>query len=160
MTDAPAVTYPVGRARPLALLLAGLWLAGALLTLALWWMPRAPLGGLAGGLLVGSLVATGAALLGFWRSQSARRLIWNGACWGLREGAIESAGDEVRVEVRLDAQRALLLRYRDPHRARPLWLWAQASSDAGRWHLLRCALYSSGKSAVRTAPAAAAEQRA
>lgn len=154
------MTYPVGRARPLALLLAGLWLAGALLTLALWWMPRAPLGGLAGGLLVGSLVATGAALLGFWRSQSARRLIWNGACWGLREGAIESAGDEVRVEVRLDAQRALLLRYRDPHRARPLWLWAQASSDAGRWHPLRCALYSSGKSAVRTTPVVAAESRA
>lgn len=154
------MTYPVGRARALALLLAGLWLAGALLTLALWWMPRAPLGGLAGGLLVGSLAATGAALLGFWCSQSARCLIWNGACWGLREGAIESVSDEVRVEVRLDAQRALLLRYRDPHRARPLWLWAQASSDAGRWHLLRCALYSSGKSAVRTAPAAAAEQRA
>ncbi len=55
------MTYPVGRTHALALLLAGLWLAGALLTLARWWMPRAPLGGLAGGLLVGSLVATGAA---------------------------------------------------------------------------------------------------
>ena len=46
------------------------------------------------------------------------------------------------------------------HFQRPLWLWAQASSDVGRWHLLRCALYSSGKSAVRAAPIAAAEPRA
>lgn len=149
MTDAPAVTYPVGRTPALAWLLAGLWLAGALLTLALWWTPRAPLGGLAGGLLLGSLVAVGVVLFGFWRGQRARSLIWDGACWGLREGAAESANDDTRVEVRLDVQHALLLCYHDPRRARPLWLWAQASSDARRWHLLRCALYSSGQSAAR-----------
>ena len=158
MTDAPAVTYPVGRTPALALLLVGLWSAGALVALVMVGLPGAPLGGWAGGLLLGSLLASAWGLWDFWRGQKARRLVWDGANWGLREDAAEFLDDEARVEVRLDVQRALLLSYRDPSRARPLWLWAQASSDAGRWHLLRCALYSSGKSAGRAAPDAAAAQ--
>ncbi len=153
MTDAPAVSYPVGRTPTLAIMLALLWLAG-LLPAAVIVRQQDGLGVFAIGL---GLLAAGAALSAFWRGQRARLLRWDGACWGLREGALESTSDEARVAVHLDLQRVLLLSYRDPQRARRSWLWAQASSDPQRWHLLRCALYSSAKSVARSESEAGAE---
>lgn len=155
MTDAPAVTYPVGRTPTLARVLALLWLAG---------LPPAVMvvlqQGPAVAVVIGlGLLAAGAALYSFWRGQRARQLRWDGANWGLCEGAQESGGDEARVELHLDLQRLLLLSYRDAGQPRRQWLWAQASSDPQRWHLLRCALYSSAKS-VAQSPADAEAERA
>lgn len=154
MADAPAVSYPVGRTPLLAALLALLWLAGLLPALAIARQP-----GALGTLVVGlGLLAAGAALWSFWRGQRARRLRWDGACWSLDESAAGSPFEQARVEVHLDLQRLLLLSYRDPRQPRRRWLWAQASSDPWRWHLLRCALYSSAKSVAPTAPGAEAER--
>ncbi len=62
----------------------------------------------------------------------------------------DRGGEGAGVEVRLDAQRWLLLRFRDPAEAGAHWLWAQASHDPARWHLLRCALYSAAPSPAAT----------
>ena len=157
MTDAPAVSHPVGRTPALGRGLLALWLAGALLVAIVLVQPQAARG-LASAVLLPTLLLTGVALLRFWRQQRARQLVWDGACWGVREAGGESFDDGTRVEVRLDLQRAALLLLRDPRERRPLWLWAQASSDPQRWHLLRCALYSSAKSAVRPGSDAAVER--
>ena len=69
-----------------------------------------------------------------------RRLRWDGERWWVIDSRGEQEG--AQVEVRLDAQRWMLLWFHDPAAARATWLWAQASHDPVRWHLLRCALYS------------------
>ena len=145
VTDAPAVSYPVGRATALARVLLGLALAGWLLAMlafigppALDW--RAPAAIL---LIVTNLLVT-AVLWRFWQGQRPRQLRWDGQHWQLREAAAlaEPDGQGARVQVRLDAQRWMLLWFHDPAAARATWLGAQASHDPVRWHLLRCALYS------------------
>lgn len=82
----------------------------------------------------------------FWRQQSPRQLRWDGERWWLAER--DHAHEGAEIQVRLDAQRCLLLWFRPVNGRRPVWLWAQASADPQHWHLLRCALYSPVTSAA------------
>ena len=144
MAGAPAVSYPVGRTGALATVLAGL-LASAWSTMIWAWImasnPYQPASEAMIYIAIGGLST--AALWHFWRQQPPRQLRWDGACWWLLSAgdAHERGGDGARVQVRLDAQRWMLLRFHEPDTVRPTWLWAQAAHDPVRWHLLRCALY-------------------
>ena len=152
--DAPPVTYPVGRTPRLAGLLIGLWLVGAsavfyALISAPALVQKAP----AAILLVASIIFSGAACWMFWCSQPPRSLVWDGEHWGLDSEPDEAA----RSHVRLDLQHVMLLCLEAPPARRPVWLWAEAAHDAARWHLLRCALYSS---ALSVAAEPATDERA
>ncbi|WOP16618.1 hypothetical protein [Ottowia sp. SB7-C50] len=93
--------------------------------------------------MIASCVVASAALGWFWRRQIGRELRWDGECWwlGVPGQPLEQGGDDARLQVRLDAQRWMLLWFTAPGEPRGTWLWAQASADPARWHLLRCALY-------------------
>lgn len=151
--DAPVVSHPVGRTPRLAAALVGLWLLGA--ASACWIMvvarPSVDSAFMAA-VLMASLVLSGVACVAFWRGQSPRSLLWDGERWHLRPED-EPMDDTTGVQVRLDLQRAMLLRLASVSARRPTWLWAEAAHDPARWHLLRCALYSSARSvSAETAP--------
>ena len=156
--DAPPVTYPVGRSPRLAWALGGLWLAGvaaasgALVSV----LARPGQGHAAAAALLASVAVSGLACLAFWRSQRARTLLWDGERWRLEPG--DDCGEPARLHARMDLQRALLLSLEQPPARRRTWLWAERARDPLRWHLLRCALYSSAPSAA--GEFAAREQRA
>lgn len=141
MSGPPAVSHPVGRSSGLLLLLGGLWLPGALAA-ALFLSPalEGELRWPALGVLLLSLLGGALALLAFWWRQRPGLLSWDGAQWSWHEASAARPLTALRLQVRLDLQRALLLRVRGPHAASG-WLWVQQGADPGRWHLLRCALY-------------------
>ena len=103
-----------------------------------------------------------------------RRLRWDGERWWVIDSRGEQEG--AQVQVRLDAQRWMLLWLVHPvmsgaqrwmllwflpvGSSRGTWLWAQASVDPQRWHLLRCALYSPMTSATEGAVPRADAERA
>ena len=152
--DAPPVTYPVGRTSRLAWLLASLWLVGASTVFyALISAPALAQQAPVAIFLIVSLVFSGAACWLFWRSQTPRSLLWDGEHWGMDSEPNEAA----RLHVRLDLQHVMLLCLEAPPARRPVWLWAEAAHDAARWHLLRCALYSS---ALSVAAEPATDERA
>ncbi|WP_147911707.1 hypothetical protein [Ottowia flava] len=77
--------------------------------------------------------------------QAASSLRWDGADWWLEEGPAAAGTFGTgpgRMDVRLDLQRSLLLRWRAQGARRAQWLWVERAADPTRWHLLRCALYS------------------
>lgn len=139
---APPVRHAVGGTRLLAGLLLLVWLGGLCAAVGVVFASTAQaLSGPRLAVLVLAVGLSGLGLVRFWRRQRAAELAWDGAGWSLLEGGRERplAG----VEVRLDLQRALLLRADGVFAAGPGWLWAQADArDPARWHLLRCALYS------------------
>ena len=87
-----------------------------------------------------------------------RRLRWDGEHWWVIDSRGEQEG--AQVQVRLDAQRWMLLWFLPVGSSRGTWLWAQASVDPQRWHLLRCALYSPMTSATEGAVPRADAERA
>ncbi|MDR1968186.1 MAG: hypothetical protein LBQ32_05770 [Burkholderiaceae bacterium] len=142
--DAPSVIHPVGRTPRLAWSLAGLWLAGVAAVFgALFSAPALIQHVFFAVLLAASVLLSGGACLAFWRSQRARQLLWDGERWSLAPDGGSGSGEAARPRVRIDLQRALLLSLESPLLRRPIWLWAEAGHDLARWHLLRCALYSS-----------------
>ncbi|WP_423460841.1 hypothetical protein [Ottowia sp. VDI28] len=150
MNEVPSVMYPVGRSPRLGVILLGLWLAGAVTVLS-WWADQASdRSGLAWrlGLLLSVLALTGWALHSFWRTQIKRQLAFDGDRWHLSHPSGAEAfpllTEQAQVAVLWDAQRCMLLRWPSAGQGarRAAWLWAEASSDPLRWHLLRCALYS------------------
>ena len=165
MADVPPVSYPVGRSAALAGVLAlPLLLAAAL---AAWACFDAKAGAHIGPtaiVLIVSVALAVAAACHFWRRQPLRTLHWDGSEWRLGEGTAAAAGDASAaatcVQVRADAQRWLLLWYPAAGDRRGQWLWAQASSDPARWHLLRSALYSPQPSAGGPGAAATDAERA
>lgn len=105
-------------------------------------------------LLLGACIVVGLALARFWRRLPVGELVWDGGAWWWHATGREHA--LALLEVRLDLQRALLLRGVDATGAGVHWWWAEAAGhDAPRWHLLRCALYSS--SPPRPGPASSSE---
>ncbi|HOB65730.1 hypothetical protein [Ottowia sp.] len=144
LPDALVVTYPVGRTGALAAGLLGLGGAGWLAAIGMLVMPSAQSAKAwtAIVLIVFCGIAS-AALALFWRRQARRTLRWDGQFWwlGLPPGAREQGGEGARVQVRLDAQRWMLLWFGATGARRGHWLWAEARIDPARWHLLRCALY-------------------
>jgi hypothetical protein len=102
-------------------------------------------------LLVTSVAACAAACLVFWRSQCLRTLVWDGERWSLKPSEPGVVG-EARAQVWMDIQCAMLIGLKQVHARRCIWLWAEAAHDPVRWHLLRCALYSSALSAADDPP--------
>lgn len=141
MSGPPPVSHPAGRSPGLLLLLAGLWLPAALAGMLLVHPTlegevRWP----ALGLFLLSGLGSAAGLLLFWWRLRPGLLSWDGGQWSWREASAARSLLGLQLQVRLDLQHALLLRVRRPQ-AGPRWLWVQQGADAGRWHLLRCALY-------------------
>ncbi|MFD1893674.1 hypothetical protein [Ottowia beijingensis] len=155
----PAVVYAVGRTRALAVWLTALSAGGLLMLVSVFFWP--PAGAHTAQAAIFLLVFSTAAMLGcwhFWRGQVPRRLRWDGERWWVIDSHGEQEG--AQVQVRLDAQRWMLLWFRPVGSSRGRWLWAQASVDPQRWHLLRCALYSPMTSATEGAVPRADAERA
>ena len=149
--------HPVGRSRRLAVLLGAPWLLGigALFYMLFSGFAQSGLA-LKALILILALAFSGLALRSFWGRQRARALVWDGAQWSLTDA--EQNQPLAGVEVRLDLQRALLLRAQGRAGQSGAWLWAEAGADRGRWHLLRCALYSSGPASAGSALPAGTER--
>lgn len=141
------MAYPIGRSYRLGVSLAGLWLLGAL-TVSAWWFDQAASRATLTWrlfVLLFTLILAGMALFSFWRTQVRRRLVFDGGQWYLTGAdARHKPTEPAHVAILWDAQRCMLLRWPSVDREclQARWLWADASSDPLRWHLLRCALYS------------------
>ena len=146
MHSAPAVTYPVGRCRFHAGLLAGLLVlgAGVLVT----WVQHSDAIALrhaAAGVLW--LVCALAALRLWWRSPIGS-LTWDGQLW---TWAGEGASYPVALRMTLDTQTALLLRLQ-PDGAPSLWVWLEQRRAPTRWLACRRAVFGPKSAATVTDP--------
>ncbi|WP_156385624.1 hypothetical protein [Ramlibacter sp. Leaf400] len=135
MHGAPSVSYPVGRSSLVGALLLATWSLGLLAGLAF------AAGGASAarvGAALAACLAAGAWAAGWWRAQPAGLLAWDAAAWSWSAGgpAVESGS----VQVVLDLQSLLLLRWRSPGRTR--WLWVERARLPSRWDALRRAVYS------------------
>jgi toxin CptA len=134
MHSAPSVTYPVGRSPFAGVLLLVIWLATAV-AFVCWWM-----GGGSGSRLGAAALlwlATGLwAARQWWRSPKGA-VAWNGESWNWAAG---EPGDNGVLEVSLDLQRSMLVRWDGKGASR--WLWLERASRAERWDDLRRAVYS------------------
>ncbi len=147
MRSAPSVSYPVGRSRFGACLLAGLWLTG--LAAGLAWLVPGPVDGWRGALWAGVVAACAAWGWRWYVGQAHGQLIWDGAAWRWHGGlgamdALEpdETDQVVSLGVALDLQRVLLVRCVTAGRRRSRWLWLESGADAARWRALRRAVYS------------------
>ncbi|WP_310626046.1 hypothetical protein [Limnohabitans sp.] len=139
MHNAPSVSYPVGRCAFQRTCFAGL-LLGACLVLGVWLSQQT----LGGAMILGVLCALVASVWGWKSLQHRGTLSWNGQVWCLhdRGGDLEDALGVLQVA--LDVQQALLLRWQptsDTLHAKPIWLWFGAEHARGRWQDLRRAVY-------------------
>jgi hypothetical protein len=156
VADLPVVAYPVGRSTALAAVLTLLAAIGWIAAFSVLFLPFAQSGqALVASILIATCVVSNVALGLFWRRQLSRVLRWDGESWWLGVPGIplEQGGEQAEIQVRLDAQRWMLLWFATPGAPdgqRGQWLWAQASAAPARWHLLRCALYLPQSSADAT----------
>jgi len=136
--NAPSVTYPVGRSRLFAALLAAIWALAALLV-AWWCLTVAAIGWRQWLALLTLLVVAFAA----WRSLRAMgtgEIRWDGQVWLWHpRGAQEAV--TVLPGVHLDLQRHLLFMLRLQH-GPAVWCWASRKAYLERWGDLRRAVYS------------------
>jgi hypothetical protein len=144
MHSAPSVSYPVGRSRFAAVLLLLAWLLGGIAT-ALWWLQSQSPGWRLGAASLVLAVAGACAAWNWWHSVSGV-LAWDGQAWswGGRQSGV--------LEVCLDLQHCLLLRWRSGSASE--WFWLERAGSTGRWDDLRRAVYS------RARPEALPEPRA
>lgn len=135
MHGAPSVSYPVGRSAFVGVLLLAIWSLGLLVCLAFAWH-GASAARLAA--LMAACAASGAWVGWWWWRQPAGLLAWDTAAWSWSEGDphVRTGG----LEVVLDLQSLLLLRWRSTGQAR--WLWAERARLPARWDALRRAVYS------------------
>jgi toxin CptA len=139
MHNAPSVSYPVGRCafqRVLYLALLAVTLA-VLLAWALnqgftpfWW--------------AAAVVALMGGFLGARAWRFTAILTWSGQTWCLHDQSQNRPDVFGGVEVVLDSQKTLLLRWAptsDTLLTSPAWLWLSAERSSARWHDLRCAVY-------------------
>ena len=133
MHNAPSVSYPVGRPLWAGLLAAGLWTAGLAVTW-LWLRESAAPGWRQAGAAL-ALAVTGAWCLHAWLRSPRGELHWDGSAWTGPHA--EGAGC---VEVALDLQQVLLVRWLAPESAH--WIWLERRRSPHRWLDLRRAVYS------------------
>jgi toxin CptA len=133
MHNAPSVSYPVGRPRFAGLLAACLWLIGAAVTLL--WLHEAEVPGWRQAVAAAVLIGVGLWILLSWMRSPSGQLRWDGTEWTGPSGS----GAAV-VQVALDLQHVLLVRWRAPQLAH--WLWLERSRCPHRWLELRRAVYS------------------
>ncbi|MES3002048.1 MAG: hypothetical protein V4787_15260 [Pseudomonadota bacterium] len=140
------MSYPVGRSRFAALLLASIWLAAAATALA--WAMQLDHPGWRMPAIAAALFGAGVfAAWGWWRGVRGE-LAWDGETWSCNAGPTAFTGS---MTVALDVQRAMLVRWRESDRTR--WLWLDSASRADLWGDLRRAVYS------RARPEAARPER-
>jgi hypothetical protein len=135
MHNAPAVTFPVGRSHFAAALMGSAWLLGAL-SGTFWWT-QAPSSTWRLCVVCGASIAAGAWAAWSWRRAPACSLEWDGDAWRC---SIDHSALAGRVQVSLDLQHWILLRWsagRTVH-----WLWLERHRRAERWDDLRRAVYS------------------
>lgn len=135
MHSAPSVSYPVGRSRLAATVLLLLWLLGGVVT-ALWWF-QAPSQAwwLEGRWL--AVAAVGAVAAWSWWQGPSGILAWDGETWTWSGDRPDHTG---MLEVSLDLQHWLLLRWTCGNASR--WLWLERAGRAESWDDLRRAVYS------------------
>ena len=141
MHDAPSVSYPVGRSRWAGALAAACWLAGLAGTVLWSSQPQVAWWRLA--LAWTAVVVAGVIAWWAWWRTSPGVLAWDGSGWTrMPEGGGAAAGE---LQVALDFQHVLLVRWRAGGASR--WLWLERAGGQ-RWDELRRAVYS------RASPAA------
>jgi hypothetical protein len=142
MHNAPPVAYPLGRSHFQGWVLAGLWLAGLLVT-GLWCL-AAPAFDWRIGTAVAMVATAGLAAWLGWRNAPVGQLHWDGQVWRWESQGYRSGASVLALSVALDLQRTLLLRLDNPDNA-SLWLWAHRAALPERWLDLRRAVYSRRK---------------
>ena len=143
MHNAPSVSYPVGRPRFAGLVAAGLWLVGA--AVAALWAREADAPGWRLALAGGALVGAGLWSLLSWIRSPRGQLQWDGTAWMDPSGSGAAA-----LDVALDLQHVMLVRWREPRP--PHWLWLERRRCPHAWLELRRAVYSRAR--TPTAPPA------
>ncbi|MEO6063924.1 MAG: hypothetical protein ABIQ99_18490 [Thermoflexales bacterium] len=133
MDQAPSVTYPVGRARFAALLIASLALAGGVGVGC--WVLQSDSPGWRQALAASMALVTDGAVLHAWLTSPQGMLRWDGAGW--TAPGIEGPG---AMEVAIDVQNLLLVRWRGAGATR--WFWLERHRDRAHWADLRRAVYS------------------
>ena len=133
MENAPSVSYPVARPLVVGLVAAGLWLAGAATTVA-WTLQADAAGWRQGAAALAVAACGGYALLG-WMRLLTGELRWDGTGW--MAPRCDTPGS---LQVALDVQWLLLVRWVGPAGSR--WLWLEQQRCPQRWRDLRRAVYS------------------
>ena len=133
MDQAPSVSFPVGRSRFSGMLAASLALAGG--AGVGYWMLQSDAPGWRQALAMSAALAADAAALRAWLRSPRGMLRWDGAGW--TAPGVDGAG---AVEVAIDLQHLLLVRWHRKGAAR--WLWLERHRNRARWSDLRRAVYS------------------
>lgn len=139
MHSAPSVSYPVGRCA----FQCGLYAFFIVLTSAVLWA-WAFYQGLTAAWCLAVTATTLGAFLGWRALGHLGMLTWDGQVWCLHDqpaGFEDTLGE---VQVTLDVQKALLLRWKptsDTLHAKPQWLWLGSQASDHRWQDLRRAVY-------------------
>jgi len=142
MHAAPPVRYPIKPSRLRSVCEGGIFIL-ALICLGLWAHQAGP--SMLKGLLASCLCFP--ALLFMLRSTlvpPAGELAWDGSAWVPPASARDGAAwvGPGTLDVLLDFQFCLLLRWQAAGTWRRQWIWLERRSEPSRWHLLRCAVYS------------------
>ncbi|MDF2466117.1 MAG: hypothetical protein K0Q43_4352 [Ramlibacter sp.] len=149
MHNAPSVSYPAGRSRLAAALLLGVWLLGCVAA-SLWQFHRPDAWRLAA--MLAMLLAAGAFAAWHWLHTPNGTLAWDGEGW---TWSVHPQATAANLEVGLDLQRSLLLRWRVGGASQ--WIWLDRDTRAERWDDVRRAVYSRARSkALPQAPRPAA----
>lgn len=142
MHTAPPVRYPIKPSRLRQAGEGGVFIL-ALTCVGLWAYQTRP--SMAWGLsaLCLCLLALAFMVRSAWAAQSGE-LAWDGVAWSLRwqTGREPVWGGHGSLNVLLDLQVVLLLRWRAVGLPAGQWIWLERRSQPSRWHLLRCAVYS------------------
>lgn len=150
MHDAPSVSYPVGRSRWAAALAASLWLCG--LAGALLWAAEPQVTSWRLALAWTAVAVAGIVVLRTWWRAPRGVLAWDGSGWTWTPDGGQGVSGEVQVA--LDVQRLLLVRFRAAGAGG--WFWLERGGQ--RWDELRRAVYSrAGPAAVPDAEPPAAK---
>jgi hypothetical protein len=139
MHNAPSVSYPVGRCafqRQLYLFL----LLATLAVLSAWALNQ----GVTRVWCAAALLAMVGGVLGALSLRFFATLSWSGQRWCLHDQSGKKPDELGEVEVILDTQKTLLLRWQPTSDKLPtsfVWLWLGAELSSSRWQELRCAVY-------------------
>jgi hypothetical protein len=139
MHNAPSVSYPVGRcAFQRQLYLFFMLTASALL--GFWALNQ----GFTRGWCAAALFAVLGGVLGALSLRFIATLTWTGQFWCLHDQSCQRPDVFGDVEVILDSQKTLLLRWQptsDKLFSTSVWLWLGVEQSSSRWQDLRCAVY-------------------
>ena len=139
MHNAPSVSYPVGRCvfqRQLYLL----FMLGTLAVLGIWAFNQ----GFTGAWCAAALLALLGGVFGALSLRFIATLTWSGQRWCLHDQSGKKPDVFGELEVILDTQKTLLLRWQPTSDKLPtsfVWLWLGAELSSSRWQELRCAVY-------------------